>query len=171
MVKISVFEENGQQHTNTPYPESYSSASSSTDSLLSIDTLEFDGNQSIFSRLAALIDIIPPTTRHLISSKISGAASIIMRTGNRLGSALWIISTSTLLVGLPFAFVLEKEANSKETAIERDMMERHEGAQVLVGRTLPYPAVDPHELTQPPQIQPPPRFTIVENDSFRHYFF
>ncbi|KAF6755297.1 mitochondrial import receptor subunit Tom22-domain-containing protein [Ephemerocybe angulata] len=158
MVKISATEGTEGQDTSTPYAGSSSSASSSTDSL---DTLEFDDNrESIYNRLAALIDIIPPTTRRLISFKISGAASVILRAGNKLKSVLWIISTSALLVVLPLAFVLEKEANSREIEIERDMMERHEGVEVLVGRPLPYPAVEPHELTP-----------IVENDSFRHFFF
>ncbi|KAF6765828.1 mitochondrial import translocase, subunit Tom22, partial [Ephemerocybe angulata] len=144
MDKISATEETEGQDSSTPYAGSSSSASSSTDSL---DTLEFDDNrESIYNRLAALIDIIPPTTRRLISSKVSGAASIIMRAGNKLKSVLWIISTSTLLAVLPLAFVLEKEANSRAIEIGRDMMERHEGVEVLVGRPLPYPAVEPHEL-------------------------
>ncbi|KAF5338892.1 hypothetical protein D9611_008766 [Ephemerocybe angulata] len=127
MVKVSIVEEKDEHNGNSPYASSSSSASSSTDSLSSVESLDLNVDESIFDRVAALVDIVPPTTRHSISSKVSKTASVVKKTGKVFGNLVWIVTTSALLVVLPLALALEDDA--KLAAQEREMMEQQQGAQ------------------------------------------
>jgi import receptor subunit TOM22 len=60
-------------------------------------------NESFFDRVAALVDIVPPTTRHLISERVAKTASVVKRGTKLAGNLVWILTTSALLVALPLA--------------------------------------------------------------------
>jgi import receptor subunit TOM22 len=127
MVKVQIVEEKDQQFSgSSPYASSSSSRTSSSASLSSVSS-ELSADETFFDRLAALVDIVPPTTRHTISSRISKTASFLKRGGKLAGNVVWIITTSALLVGLPLALSLEDEA--KIVSQEKEILAQQQGAQ------------------------------------------
>lgn len=124
MVKVEIVEE--KDVGASPYASSDSSRTSSNASLSSVSS-ELSANETLFDRMAALVDIVPPTTRHSISSRISKTASFVKRGTKIVGNIVWVVTTSALLVALPLALSLEDEA--KIVAQEKEMMEQQQGAQ------------------------------------------
>jgi import receptor subunit TOM22 len=125
MVKVTVVDEKEAHSTrSSPYSSPTSSAASSSVSLVSeVD----DVDETLFDRLAALVDIVPPTTRQKISSRVSSVASSAAWGGKLVGNLVWIVTTSALLVGLPLALSLEDEA--KIMAQEKELLAQQAGAQ------------------------------------------
>jgi hypothetical protein len=74
------------------------------------DEEEYLAEESIFERLAALIDIVPPTTRARISNVVDSTISVGFGIGSLVGNGLWVVVTGALLVVLPISMELEKEA-------------------------------------------------------------
>jgi import receptor subunit TOM22 len=124
MVKVSIVEE--KDVASSPYASDDGSRTSSSASLSSVSS-ELSADETFFDRVAALVDIVPPTTRHSIASRISKTASFIKRGGKIAGNIVWVVTTSALLVALPLALSLEDEA--KIVAQEKEMMEQQQGAQ------------------------------------------
>lgn len=86
--------------------------------------------ETIWERLSALRDIIPPSTRRSIASTFNTTTSYAF-TGSLLASKLvWVVTTSALLVGLPFALAIEDE--SRIVAQEKEMMAQQQGAQHML---------------------------------------
>lgn len=123
MVKVEIVDE--KDESNSVYASSSSSHTGSTDSLDS--TISEPEAETFFDRVAALVDIIPPTTRYSITSRASKTASAIKRAGKFTGNLVWIVTTSALLVGLPLALSLEDEA--KIVQQEKEMLAQQQGAQ------------------------------------------
>ncbi|KAG6336062.1 hypothetical protein ID866_3035 [Astraeus odoratus] len=127
MVKVEIVEEKDVHDAHTsPYASPSSSRTSSTESLSSVSS-ELSADETLYDRLTALVDIVPPTTRHNIASRASKTASFIKKTGKVVGNVVWIVTTSALLIGLPLALSLEDEA--KIVAQEKEFMAQQQGAQ------------------------------------------
>ncbi len=124
MVKVEIVEE--KEVINSPYGSPTSSRTNSAESLSSIAS-DASVEETFFDRVAALVDIVPPSTRHSISSKISKTTSFFKKGGKVAGNIVWIVTTSALLVALPLALSLEDEA--KIVAQEKEMLEQQQGAQ------------------------------------------
>lgn len=124
MVKVEIVEE--KDVAGSPYATDDESRTSSSASLSSVSS-ELSVDETFFDRVAALVDIVPPSTRHSIYSRISKTASIIKRGGKFAGNIVWVLTTSALLVALPLALSLEDEA--KIVAQEKEMIEQQQGAQ------------------------------------------
>jgi len=124
MVKVEIVEEK-DAHAS-PYASSSSSRTSSSVSLASVDS-DVSVDETLFERIAALKDIVPPTTRHNIATRISKTASFVKKSSKLIGNIVWVVTTSALLVGLPLALVVEDEA--KAVAQEKELLEQHQGAQ------------------------------------------
>jgi len=124
MVKVEIVEE--KETANSPYGSLSASRTNSTDSLSSIAS-DVSVEESFLERVAALADVIPPATRHSISSRISKTASFLRKGRKIAGSIIWVVTTSALLVALPLALSLEDEA--KIVAQEKEMLEQQQGAQ------------------------------------------
>ncbi|KAH7885358.1 mitochondrial import translocase subunit Tom22 [Phlebopus sp. FC_14] len=153
MVKVEIVEEKDPQFSsNSPYASSSSSRTSSTTSLSSVSS-ELSADESFYDRLTALVDIVPPTTRHNIATRLSKTASFVKKTGKVVGNVVWVVTTSALLVGLPLALSLEDEA--KIVAQEREMVAQQQGAQQMLSPGSSYPP--PPGSNQPAQkgIVPP----------------
>jgi len=136
MVKVEIVEEKEEVSPNSPYASTAPSRTSSSVSLSSVGS-DVDGEESFYERLAALVDIVPPTTRNKISSRFSQTTDILKKTGKVLGNIVWIVTTSALLVGLPLALSLEDEA--KIVAQEKEMLAQQQGAQQMLSPSM-YPA-------------------------------
>jgi len=124
MVKVEIVDE--KEVGQSPYASSSDSRTSSSASISSVES-DISVDESFFDRVAALVDIVPPTTRHSIASRISKTASILKRGGKLVGNVVWVVTTSALLVALPLALTLEDEA--KIVAQEKEMLEQQQGAQ------------------------------------------
>ncbi|GLB38450.1 putative mitochondrial import receptor subunit Tom22 [Lyophyllum shimeji] len=150
MVKVTVVEEK-EEVRSSPYLTDDESRTSSSASLSSVSS-ELSVDETFFDRIAALVDIVPPTTRHTISSRISKTASLIKRGGKVAGNIVWVVTTSALLVALPLALSLEDEA--KIVAQEKEMMEQQQGAQQMLAPSMYPPGSNPNQQ-QPKALVPP----------------
>ncbi|KAA1469749.1 mitochondrial import translocase, subunit Tom22 [Dentipellis sp. KUC8613] len=155
MVKVEIVEEKDQQFAagTSPYA---SDDDSRTSSSVSVDSIDSDaGDESFYDRVAALVDIVPPTTRHKIATRLSSTGSVIKRGGKLVGNLVWVVTTSALLIGLPLALVLEDEA--KIVAQEKEMLAQQQGAQMMSGGSL-YPSPPGSVDQNRPQGVVPPGF-------------
>ncbi|TKY85064.1 hypothetical protein EX895_006144 [Sporisorium graminicola] len=117
--------------------------------------------ESIWERLSALRDIIPPSTRRSIASTFNTTTSYAFTGSLLAGKLVWVVTTSALLVGLPFALAVEDE--SRIVAQEKEMMAQQQGAQhMLAPAPGAAPAGIPGQSQQPQQQSPqglrPPGF-------------
>ncbi|PCH40005.1 mitochondrial import translocase subunit Tom22 [Wolfiporia cocos MD-104 SS10] len=133
MVKVEIVEEKDQQD-NSPYASSSSSRTSSSVSLSSVGS-DPDAEESFYERIAALVDIVPPSTRHKISTRFSRTTGFLTSSGKLVGNLVWIVTTSALLIGLPLALSLEDEA--KIVAQEKEMLAQQQGAQHMASMYAP----------------------------------
>ena len=108
-VKVEIVQEQDDVKRASPYSSPTSSAASSSVSVDSVDS-DVPENETFAERLAALKDIVPPTTRHNIANKLSASGSFLKRSSKVVGNIVWVLTTSALLVGLPMALSLEGEA-------------------------------------------------------------
>lgn len=86
--------------------------------------------ETVWERIAALKDIIPPSTRRSISSSFNTTTSYAFTGGLLLGKLGWVVTTSALLVGLPFALAVEDE--SRLVAQENELMSQGQGHQQMM---------------------------------------
>lgn len=91
--------------------------------------------ETVWERIAALKDIIPPSTRRSISSSFSTTTSYAFTGSLLLGKLGWVVTTSALLVGLPFALAVEDE--SRIVAQEKEMMSQGQGPQHMMAPAAP----------------------------------
>lgn len=124
MVKVEIVEE--KDVAGSPYASSDSSRTSSSVSLSSVDSAA-SVDESLFDRIVALRDIVPPTTRHNIATRVAQTASFVKQSSKLVGNIIWVLTTSTLLIGLPLALIVEDE--SKAEAQEKEMLEQQQGVQ------------------------------------------
>ncbi|KAF8610039.1 mitochondrial import translocase, subunit Tom22 [Ceratobasidium sp. AG-I] len=130
----------GSPYGSSEYSSSSDSVASTSSSVSTASAPEFE---TISERFAALVDIVPPTTRQSISNKIGAAASVVKRVGKIGGNIIWVVTTSALLVGLPLALALEDEA--KIVQQEKEMLAQQQGAQ---GMLAPYGQQQPGQPGQ-----------------------
>jgi import receptor subunit TOM22 len=84
--------------------------------------------ETLADRLFALRDIIPPTTRSYISSKVDATTSWVKSGLLFSGKTLWVVSTSALLLGVPWALAFAEEQQMVE--MEKEMRMREMGGEV-----------------------------------------
>ncbi|KDQ62586.1 hypothetical protein JAAARDRAFT_171074 [Jaapia argillacea MUCL 33604] len=149
MVKVEIVEDKDQVAGRSPYSSPSSSRTSSSVSLSSVGS-DIPEEETLFDRISALVDIVPPTTRHSISTNVSKAASFVKRGAKLTGNLIWIVTTSALLVGLPLAMSLEDEA--KIVAQEKEMLAQQQGAQQMLSG---YPGAAGSDQNQPKPLVPP----------------
>ena len=116
-----------QEVHDSPYMSSASSHSGSSDSLASSISNDDIQKESLVDRLVALVDIVPPQTRHSISTRVSNFVGAVKTSGKAVGNVVWVLTTSALLIGLPLAFALEDEA--KIVQQEKEMAAQQQGVQ------------------------------------------
>ena len=144
MVKVEIVDDKEQEIPRSPvYASSEASRHASTESVSSIG----DEEESFYERIAALVDIVPPSTRQSISSRVASTASFVKGSARLVGNLVWIVTTSALLVGLPLALSLEDEA--KIVAQEKEMLAQQQGAQQV--RLSPLPKFLAHANMCPPR--------------------
>ncbi|KUL85239.1 hypothetical protein ZTR_08945 [Talaromyces verruculosus] len=79
-------------------------------------------NETLYDRLIALKDIIPPQSRRRITATINGLSDATKTTFSFSGKALWVISTSAFLLGVPWALAFAEEEQYVQMEREQGMM-------------------------------------------------
>ena len=80
-------------------------------------------DESFFERVAALKDIVPPTYRKRMASVSSTGYSWASRALSLGGKTLWVVSTSALLLGVPWALAFSEEQQVQEMEKEMRMQQ------------------------------------------------
>ncbi|PNY28570.1 Mitochondrial import receptor subunit tom22 [Tolypocladium capitatum] len=100
-----------------------------TDSEISNES-DFDPtNESFAERLYALRDIIPPTTRGWVSGHVSSISNKAWSVLSFSGKGAWVITTSALFFGVPFALSFAED--QQLTAMEQEYNMRQTGGELL----------------------------------------
>ncbi|KAJ3413589.1 mitochondrial import receptor protein [Chytridiales sp. JEL 0842] len=82
-------------------------------------------NETFADRVAALIDIIPPTTRVRTVQAVQNTVSAVVSAATMAGKGAWVLTTSSLLVLLPLMLEMERET----FAIQQENAQRLQAAQ------------------------------------------
>ena len=101
----------------------------STDSEISSDEDDdLPTEETLADRLLALKDIIPPATRSYIANTFSKTTYYVKGGLGFGGKALFVISTSALLLGVPWALAFAEE--QQQIDMEKEMRMREMGGEV-----------------------------------------
>ncbi|KAI5822860.1 mitochondrial import translocase, subunit Tom22 [Schizophyllum commune Tattone D] len=141
MVQVEIVDEK-----DVPYASDESSAADSDDDLESVTSDDDERDETLLDRIAALKDIVPPSTRLALANNVSKAGSFVKGTGKVVGNIVWVLTTSALLIALPLGLALEDEA--KLVAQEKEMFEQQQGTQGMMPTMYP-------QAEQPKGIVPP----------------
>ncbi|OJJ35306.1 hypothetical protein ASPWEDRAFT_172122 [Aspergillus wentii DTO 134E9] len=79
-------------------------------------------SESFADRLSALQDIIPPSARRTFNTTVSTVTSLTKSSITFSGKALWIISTSAFLLGVPWALAYAEEEQYIQLEREQGMI-------------------------------------------------
>lgn len=100
-----------------------------TDSEISTDDEDnLPADESLADRLAALKDMIPPSTRSYIAGAFDSTASWVRYGLSFSGKTIFVVSTSALLLGVPWALAFAEEQQMME--MEKEMKMRESGQEV-----------------------------------------
>jgi len=102
-----------------------------TDSEISDDeAVDDDYDESLYDRITALKDIVPPQARARLTSVANTAYNAASNTVTYGGKGLWVICTSVLMLGLPYALAFQDEQMVQEEERQRQLMS--EGASGIM---------------------------------------
>lgn len=99
-----------------------------TDSEISNESDYDPIDESFGERLYALRDIIPPQTRASISNGVNNTTDAVKSVLSFGGKTLWVIATSAMLLGVPWALAFAEEQQVMD--MEREMKMREMGGEV-----------------------------------------
>ncbi|KAI0540831.1 mitochondrial outer membrane translocase complex, subunit Tom22 [Xylaria digitata] len=114
-------------------PEEDDADYTDTDSEISEESEYDPSDETLGERLYALRDIVPPQTRGYISNTISTASNAVKSALSFSGKTLWVISSSALLLGIPWALAWAEEQQVLE--MEKEMKMREMGGDLLTAGT------------------------------------
>ncbi|KAK2612182.1 mitochondrial import receptor subunit Tom22 [Conoideocrella luteorostrata] len=100
-----------------------------TDSEISNDSDYDPSEETLAERLYALRDIVPPTTRGWISSRVNSISNKAWNVLSFSGKGAWVITTSALFFGVPFALSFAED--QQLTAMEQEYNMRQTGSELL----------------------------------------
>lgn len=93
-----------------------------TESEVSVDSSYELESESLYDRLVALKDIVPPQSRRRIAATVSSLTDMTKSTFSFSGKALWVVSTSAFLLGVPWALAFAEEEQYVQMEREQGMM-------------------------------------------------
>ena len=95
-------------HITTHIPSPTNPLTSPLESDLESES-SFIADETLYERISALKDIVPASTRRSLSSKYEAITSWTKSGLLFGGKTLWVISTSALLLGVPWALAYSEE--------------------------------------------------------------
>ncbi|KAM3514504.1 hypothetical protein MY11210_001847 [Beauveria gryllotalpidicola] len=129
VILTEVEDEHFQEHPPAQYDddEDYTD----TESEISNDS-DFDAkNESFAERVYALRDMVPPKTRGWIADSASALSSRAWSVMSFSGKSAWVITTSILFLGVPFALSFHEDL--QYAAMEQEYNMRQSGGDMLTG--------------------------------------
>ncbi|KAH8168043.1 hypothetical protein CIB48_g225 [Xylaria polymorpha] len=114
-------------------PEEDDADYTDTDSEISEESEYDPSDETLGERLYALRDIVPPQTRGYIANVVSTASDAVKSALSFGGKSLWVISSSALLLGIPWALAWAEEQQVLE--MEKEMKMREMGGDLLTAGT------------------------------------
>ncbi|KAI0486792.1 mitochondrial outer membrane translocase complex, subunit Tom22 [Xylaria cf. heliscus] len=114
-------------------PEEDDADYTDTDSEISEESEYDPSDETLAERLYALRDIVPPQTRGYIANAVSTAGDAVKSALSFGGKSLWVISSSALLLGIPWALAWAEEQQVLE--MEKEMKMREMGGDLLTAGT------------------------------------
>lgn len=100
-----------------------------TDSEISNESDYDPTGESVAERLYALRDIIPPQTRASFANAATATSDTVKSVFSFSGKALWVVATSALVLGVPWALAWAEEQQVME--MEKEMKMREMGGELL----------------------------------------
>ncbi|KAJ1548922.1 hypothetical protein HK405_012875 [Cladochytrium tenue] len=85
--------------------------------------------ESVWDRVAALVDVVPPMARYRATKAAGAAATTAQNALWGLGKAAWVVATVAFLVALPVGLEYERES----FALQQENQQRLQQAQAQVG--------------------------------------
>lgn len=128
MVKLTqVDDETATQFEKTAPPAAHTESDSESDSEFEDD---FDiESETIYDRIVALKDIVPPDQRTQIADSVSSIKTYASSALNKGGALLWGVTSSVLLLGVPLALAILAETQLQE--MEKEMSLQKSAQDVL----------------------------------------
>ncbi|KAL7267137.1 mitochondrial import receptor subunit Tom22 [Rhizina undulata] len=80
--------------------------------------------ETIYHRLVALKDIIPIQQRVMVSNFFRATYGLIFGTVSFGGKSMWVLSTSAIMLGVPYALAVAEEQQMVEMEKEMQMQQR-----------------------------------------------
>ncbi|PYI19410.1 mitochondrial import translocase, subunit Tom22 [Aspergillus violaceofuscus CBS 115571] len=93
-----------------------------TESEISTESYEELESESLYDRIYALKDMLPPSARRSLTSTVNTVTSFTKSSVTFSGKALWIISTSAFLLGVPWALAYAEEEQYIQMEREQGMI-------------------------------------------------
>lgn len=103
-------EQQAQTSANAPVVDEDFETESESDS----DDDDFDEDETIYERIVALKDIVPPKQRSQIFGFASGVYNTLYSGVSKAGNFTWILTTSALLLGVPLSLSILAEQQLME---------------------------------------------------------
>ncbi|KAL5119834.1 mitochondrial import receptor subunit Tom22 [Pleosporales sp. CAS-2024a] len=94
-------------------------------------------DETLYERILALQDMIPASTRRSISSKVNTTSSWLKSGLYMGGKTLWVVSTSALLLGVPWALAYSEEQMIVEQERADMMAQRAQNEFMVPGTPAP----------------------------------
>ncbi|OQD78389.1 hypothetical protein PENDEC_c001G01728 [Penicillium decumbens] len=117
---------------------------SDTESEISDAEEEVLDEESLYERISALKDMLPPSARRTITNSVSTLTSFTKASLSFSGRALWVISTSAFLIGVPWALAYAEEEQYIQLEREQGMIK---GANEMLT-----PGVEPEKQEAQPTL-------------------
>ncbi|KAK6533434.1 mitochondrial import receptor protein [Orbilia ellipsospora] len=92
-------------------------AASETSSLADLDS------ETIYDRFVALKDIIPPSRRAQLSRSFNSTYALVSSGLSFGGKSMWVLSTSALMLGVPYVLAWQEEQQVIEMEKEMQMQQ------------------------------------------------
>lgn len=108
-------------------------------------------DETLYERITALKDIIPPPTRAKLSNAMSTTKNTVATVAGFGGKTLWAITASLLLLGIPFMMAVETEAQAQEE--EKALQMQAGGNELLAPGTQSPVFAQPQQAPQ--GVRPP----------------
>lgn len=126
MVKLTQIDETEAAKYQEKAETVYSGSESDSDSEVEDD---FDFNETLYERVVALKDIIPPKQRTQIYDAAENAKLTFSKALSLGGNVLWTVTSSVLLLGVPLSLAILSETQLQE--MEREMSLQESAQNVL----------------------------------------
>lgn len=129
MVKLTQVDDETANNFEKTAPAAQNFDDSASDSESDFeDDFDFE-SETIYDRIVALKDIIPPSQRNKIVSTVESVQSLASYALAKSGSLLWGVTASALLLGVPLSLAILAETQLQE--MEKEMNLQKSAQEVL----------------------------------------